>query len=315
MVKLSTNNSFHIFHDFGRELTRLNAIRICCVAIKSIGYFLGFLYLSNAPSAFADTLKLKFGLYTAEKPSKLVRQFRPVLNEVENKYKELTGKPVAIKIVIVNNYVLGQDNLANGTVDFSRMGPASYIAVKRRSSGISVIAMESRRGKKSFYGIIAVPSDSSIQKLADLKGKRFAFGNESSTIGRYLSQWLLVQNGIRASDLADYKYLGRHDLVGTAIAAKKFDAGALKESTYNTLVAKGYNIRQIAMFENVTQPWIAAAHLPKKTIAEIRSSLLGITNASALKALKTGPFMKGSDMDYNPIREAISQNSKFFKGK
>lgn len=48
--------------------------------------------------------------------------------------------------------------------------------------------MESRKGKKVFYGILAVTIDSNITKVEHLKGTRFAFGNEAATFGRYLSQ-------------------------------------------------------------------------------------------------------------------------------
>jgi len=283
------------------------------VILKFLCLCTGLFFLLSPSSVPAKTLHLKFGLYAAEKPSVLVRQFRPVINEVEKNLSEILGQPVTIKIHIAKNYAKGQANLKNGTVDFSRMGPASYISAKRQSPGISVIAMESRRGKNRFFGIICVPTDSNIKNLSELKGKRFAFGNADSTIGRYLSQWLLVQNGVHAADLAEFQYLGRHDLVGTAVAAKEFDAGALKESTFYSLVKKGYKIRELARMENVTQPWIAAAHLSDKTVAALREALSKITNAGALTALKTGPFLKGTDADYNPVREAIVQNHAFFK--
>lgn len=75
--------------------------------------------------------------------------------------------------------------------------------------------------------------------FSQLRGQTFAFGDERSTIGRYLSQLLLVQHGIRADELLSYEYLGRHDRVGTAVGAGQFDAGALKESTFRKLKKKG----------------------------------------------------------------------------
>ena len=53
--------------------------------------------------------------------------------------------------------------------------------------------------------------------------KSFAFGNELSTIGRYLAQQYLMQHGIHEKDLSHYKYLGRHDRVGTAVANKALE--------------------------------------------------------------------------------------------
>ena len=38
--------------------------------------------------------------------------------------------------------------LANGEVDFARFGPASYVLAKEQRPGITLIAMESKKGKK-----------------------------------------------------------------------------------------------------------------------------------------------------------------------
>ena len=85
--------------------------------------------------------------------------------------------------------------------------------------------MEDKKGERRFSGVIVVGADSSIKRLADLAGKRFAFGDENSTIGRYLAQAELVKAGIRARDLAHYEYLGRHDLVAKAVSLGDFRAG------------------------------------------------------------------------------------------
>jgi hypothetical protein len=37
--------------------------------------------------------------------------------------------------------------------------------------------------------VIAVQKDSPLKTLAELKGKKFAFGDQNSTIGRYLAQF------------------------------------------------------------------------------------------------------------------------------
>jgi len=281
-------------------------------AIFSAMYTLLMLLAGTIPGS-AELLVLKFGLYTADKPSKLVMQFRPILNELELNFARISGSTVKIKTVIAKSYQEGQDNLVQGRVDFSRMGPASYIAVKQRKPEIEILATESKGGRKVFYGIICVPEDSAIQNVSELKGKRFAFGSKSSTIGRYLSQLLLAKNDITAPVLAGFEYMGRHDLVGIAVAANRFDAGALKQSTFNSLVEKGYKLRAIARMENVTQPWIAGAHLPLKTLQTLRLALLQVQDMAALKALKTGTFLEGDDSDYDSIREAIEQNDRFME--
>ena len=185
-------------------------------------------------SAMAE-VNLKFGVYTSDKASTMVKMFRPILNELETRLSEKLNKEVKIKLQVANDYEKGISNLVNGDVDFARMGPASYILSKEKNPDLRLLAMESKKGRKKFYGIIAVHEQSDINNISQLKGRSFAFGNERSTIGRYLSQHVLSEQGIYAKDLGKYDYLKRHDRVGAAVGSGQYDAGALKESTFKKL--------------------------------------------------------------------------------
>lgn len=265
------------------------------------------------PSLAWGDVELNFGVYTSDKPSVMVLKFRPVLNALTKSLEEKLGQPVKIRLQVSSGYAKGVEDLANGRVDFSRFGPASYIRAKKLNPGVQILAIESKSGQKIFNGVICVRTDSAIQSISDLKGKRFAFGNRQSTIGRYLSQNYLYERGIRAKDLGAFDYLGRHDKVGAAVASGKYDAGALKESTFKKLVKKGAPLRSIASFPNVTKPWIARKGLPENIFVALRESLLSLDDPAALKALKKNGFLPGNDGDYIVIRKAINKNSLFFK--
>jgi len=272
---------------------------------------IGILYFPYV--SFADDLVLDFGVYTADKPTSVVRQFRSILSVIEAEMGRILDKKVEIRLQVSTSYEGGIQDLVDGKVDFARFGPASYIEAKEADPGISILAMESKKGGKRFSGIICVAGDSNIQSVEDLRGKRFAFGNERSTIGRYLSQLLLLQHNIKASDLSAYDYLDRHDLVGTAVAVGSYDAGALKESTFKNLVAKGEPLRALVAFPNVTKPWIARSNLPADIRQALSRTLLGLKDEKALASLAKDGFLPGSDNDYDIIRQAILKNPDFFK--
>ncbi len=260
-----------------------------------------------------DRVRLNFGVYSSNKPTAMVRTFKPSLNALENSIAEKLGRDVDIRMQIAKDYDQGISDLIKGKVDFSRFGPASYIEAKRVNDAVEILAMESKHNEKVFYGIIAVHTDSDIQSVEDLRGRSFAFGDESSTIGRYLSQLYLKSNDLYASDLSNYKYLGRHDIVGTAVGAGDFDAGALNESTFKKLVAKGEPIRELARFPNVTKPWIARQGLDADVFAALQESLWELKDSKALKSLKVDGFFPGSDEDYQTIRTAMENNDVFFE--
>ncbi len=264
-------------------------------------------------SAAQAEIVLKFGVYTSDKPTTMVRMFRPILNVMEQRLSEKLGETVRIKLQVANNYDQGIENLVNGQVDFARLGPASYVLSKEKDPNLKLIAMESKKGEKIFYGIICVQDESSIESIEQLNGKSFAFGDERSTIGRYLSQHLLAKSGVYAADLVDYKYLGRHDRVGSAVGAGQFDAGALKESTFKKLKARGIKIRELARFPNVTKPWIASSKLDTAIFAVLREVLLSIEDAAVLKAMKKQGFLPAQDSDYAVIRTSMQSNHEFFQ--
>ncbi len=279
--------------------------------IVSAACFLFIMFFMIAPSH--GEVHLKFGLYASDKPSALKKKFDPVLKALQIKLTETLGEPVKIGIKFSQSYEGGIDDLVKGAIDFSRFGPASYIAAKKANPGISILAMESQKGKKKFNGIICVLKKSPINSPADLAGKTFAFGDKLSTIGRYLSQQYLVKNGIKADSLKKFDYLKNHEAVGIAVARGKFDAGALKESTFKKMVKKGAPLRALAEFPNVTKPWLAKAGMDKRVEQALKKSLLELKDPAALKVLKKAGFLEGGDGDYATIRDAIENNGVFFE--
>ncbi len=284
--------------------------RMRCRIVRNL--LICLMTLCWAPVSLGD-VELRFGVYATDKPTVVVKKFGPMVAELQRLLTKRSSRQVRIKLEVASTYEKGIQAAASGEVDIARVGPASYVEIKRRAPGIRVIAMESARGGKQFNGVICVAEHSPIQDVAGLKGKTFAFGDANSTIGRYLAQQYLAEHGVLAADLAHYKYLGRHDLVGHAVGGAQFDAGALKEGTFRRLVKQGVPIRKIAEFPNVTKPWIARAGLDEDLVLAIRESLLSLDDPRALKALKKDGFLPGDDADYQRIRAAVENNGRFFR--
>lgn len=263
-----------------------------------------------ATSATAE-INLTFGSYAADKPTYTVKMYRPFLQYLAQEMTKILGEQVNIKMRITKEYETSIDQLANGEVDFSRFGPASYITVFEREPKIQIIAIESNKGSKRFKGAIAVHADSPIQSLSELKNKSFAFGDQLSTIGRYLAQSHLLDAGISSKELSGYDYLGRHDRVGAAVAAGRFTAGALKESTLSKLIRSGVPIRAMHEFDNVTKPWLAAAGMDPDVLAAIREVMLELKDAELLGDIAEDGFLEGSDADYDIIRQAMKHSKMF----
>jgi phosphate/phosphite/phosphonate ABC transporter binding protein len=255
-------------------------------------------------------MSLSFGVYQSDKATVMYRSFTPVLEALTASMESALGRPVDIKLTIFQSYEDGIESLARGEVDFVRFGPASYITTKARQPGIELIAMETESGDKRFKGLIIVQKESPIRTIADLRGKRFAFGDPNSTIGRYLVQAELIKAGITGKDLKDFQYLGRHDTVVKAVEIGDFDAGSVMQQTFEKANAKG-TLRVLASFENVTKPWVARKGLETSTFDAIRAGLYSLKDPAVLKELKITGFVPTSDEEYALVREGMKLAEEF----
>jgi phosphonate transport system substrate-binding protein len=270
---------------------------------------------ASAPKDRADkpVLQLEFGVCQSDKATVMYRKLSPVLEWLQNDLEPRLSRSVDIHLTIFRTYDEGIERLAADRIDFVRFGPAPYITAKKRADGVQLVAMELENGEKRFLGVIAVQQDSPFKTLADLKGKRFAFGDQNSTIGRYLAQAELVKADIYAKDLASFSYLGRHDTVARAVELGDYDAGSMASGTFEESRASG-KLRALATFDNVTKPWVARAGLDAQIVAAIHDSLLSLKDAAVLKELKVSGFASATDSDYSFVREGMKYADEFEHG-
>lgn len=261
---------------------------------------------AQAATPMPQPLQLKFGVYSYKRATEVYKSFQPATEALQQSLTKLLQRPVQIDLCIDKTYEDCLDKFVRGEIDFVRFGPASYLLAKQRNPAVELLVAEQEDGKKVCQGVIAVRTDSDIRTLADLAGKSFAFGDEQSTIGRYLSQALLVEAGVRARDLKSFKYLDRHDIVFKVVEIGDFDAGAMHINTFHELNGKTRKLRILGEpFDNVGKPWIARAGLEPALQQALRRALLELTDREALKALKVDGFMVAADKDYDPVRKGM----------
>ena len=83
------------------------------------------------------------------------------------------------------------DNLGRGLIQFAALGPVNYVAAKAKY-GVDCLAMGlNQDGKPEYRGVVFTRQDSSINRLEDLRGKAFAFGDRFSTQGHVIPRQML----------------------------------------------------------------------------------------------------------------------------
>ncbi|MBC7416352.1 MAG: putative selenate ABC transporter substrate-binding protein, partial [Herminiimonas sp.] len=126
------------------------------------------------------------------------------------------------------------EGLLNNKLDMVWFGGFTFVQAKVRSGG-KVIPIVQREEDEKFKSVF-ITTDKSITKLADLKGKTFTFGSESSTSGHLMPRsYLLAANVNPDTDLKRIAFSGAHDATVAAVAGGKVDAGALNISVWEKL--------------------------------------------------------------------------------
>lgn len=266
--------------------------------------------LNAAPATTVPVLR--FGTYASERPSEELRKLEPFQKYLEASLKS-QGLPVHVEVSIFPAYDEGIDAVANGDIDFSRLGPVAYVLAKRKNPALTLLAGEAHEGEKLFPAVMVVARDSPIKSVADLRGKRFAFGDPSSTSGRYLPQAELAKAGITARDLASYEYLGRHDKVVFAVASGRFDAGATNVNTFEKYT-EAKSLRELVRYPSPTHAWVARSKLDPALVKALRKALLDMTDPQLTELIDRNGFLPATDADYDELRRVMKSVKVFGRG-
>lgn len=167
-----------------------------------------------------------------EAPTELQRKFKPLGDYLEKKLD------MKVEFTPVTDYATSVESLINNKLDMVWFGGFTFIQAKVRSNN-QVVPLVQRAEDEKFKSVF-ITTNKNITKLADLKGKTFAFGSESSTSGHLMPRSYLLAAKINPdTDLKRIAFSGAHDATVAAVSGGKVDAGALNISVWEKLVAAG----------------------------------------------------------------------------
>ncbi len=267
----------------------------------------GWLFLSALLlpcTAVAEEESLILGLHPFLSSVELFKRFSPLAEYLTFALR----RPVQIKIA--PSYAAHIDEVAGNKLDIAYLGPAPYIRVVDSFGPRPLLARLEMHGKTTFQGVIIVRHDSEIKSLADLVGKRFAFGDPASTMSHLVPRFQLIQAGITADRLEDFEFTNNHVNVALSVLLGMFDAGAVKETIFEQYQARGLKIlaRTPAITNHV---FVARTDMSQKTIKELRYAFLHLQNTpfgpTILRAIKpsvTG-LVPAQDEEFDGLRRII----------
>jgi phosphonate transport system substrate-binding protein len=163
---------------------------------------------------------LRVGFVPAEDAQQVMQNAQPIVDILQ---KELG---MEIQPFVAADYTGVVEALRVNKLDVAFLTPASYVLAKNEAN-VKVVLKSERKGIASYYAAIITRADSGIQRLEDLRGKTFAFGDALSTTGNIFPRKMFKERGIDpVRDFKQILYSGGHDATVLAVLNGKVDAGA-----------------------------------------------------------------------------------------
>ncbi|MGD8592948.1 MAG: phosphate/phosphite/phosphonate ABC transporter substrate-binding protein [Gammaproteobacteria bacterium] len=253
----------------------------------------------------ADKNQLTICIHPYNSSTVLYQAFTPLAGYLSEKL----GEPFTIHIA--TDYDSHIESIGTNKFGIGYLGPASYVKLVAKYGKKRILGRQAIDGKPVFQGKIITRQDSKIAGLADLRGKRFAFGDPNSTMSHLVPRYMLLEAGISVHDLAEYEFLGNHTNVALGVLSGSFDAGAVKEAIFYKYESRG--LKAIATTPALSEHlFVASDNLPESTFKLLRSALLEAHQSEqglrAIRAIKSNitAFVPAQDSDYDNLRRILS---------
>ena len=230
-------------------------------------------------------------------------------------------KETGIKTVYVpaTDYAAVVTGFKQGNLQLAWYGGLTGVQARLAVPGAQAIAQ--RPIDESFHSVFIARKGLNVKTLADLKGKTFTFGSESSTSGYVMPLYFLGQANIDVKrDLASVSYSGSHDKTWKLVESGAFQAGVLNASLWDTRVKGGQvDTREIEVVE-ITPAyydyhWVIRPDVDeiygKGTTEKLTRALLTInaaTNADQQKvmdAFQSANFIPTKNANYSRLESVV----------
>jgi len=250
--------------------------------------------------AHAAPRELVFVVHPYDTPSRIYARFRPLTRYLAG----VLERPV--KLVIASTYDEQIAMIADGRADLTYIGPTPYVQARNRAA-IRILAGEAENGQAFYQSAIVARASSPIASLADLKGKRVAFGAAISMSSTVAPTLMLAQAGVTLEDLAGHAQLDRHERVALAVLHGDFDAGGLRLDIARQYLPRGLKI--LATSQPLPPHLIASSpRFPDALERRARQALLA-PDESGLRAFaslgETIRFVPIDDTHYHSVRRML----------
>lgn len=255
------------------------------------------------PSYFGDFINFGLPLFLLscqsnnEPNKKLIMGFVPLseseslIDDLGPLEKALTEKMgLEVKAFVASNYVGVVSGLSSNKIDFAFVPPFAYVLAKQSENVKALLLTKNKKGVSSYTSSIYVRKDSTIKKLSDLKNKKIAFVDYSSSSGYIFPSAFLLENGLKAGQDYQPVLTGGHDKSLQALVDGDVDACAVFSEAPSRYAKHFPKLQESVIELSKTKPIpgvsiVASEKLNKEQQEKLKNALLEIAENQEYKDL------------------------------
>lgn len=247
---------------------------------------------------------LRIGLVPNQNPEKVEAEYTPLKDYLSKKLE------TEVELSVPTSYNAVVEAMASGKLDIAYFGGLTYVQARERAKVHPLVTeINPLTHDTTYHSVIIVPSDSSVQKVSELKGEDFAFGSVSSTSGSLYPSIMLKDAGIDyRKDLGETTYTGGHDATAQAVAGGRVAAGGIEDRILYRLQDEGAiekdSVRVIEESDPIEgYPWVVRDDLSDDVENKISDAYLNMKDPKLLDLLSAEGYARVKASDYDYIEE------------
>ena len=165
-----------------------------------------------------------------ENPTELQRKNAPLVEYL----KQELGTEVTY--VPVTDYGAAVQALAAGKIDFAWLGGFTHVQAR---SLAGALPLTMRGIDRDFKTVFVANTESGVEKVEDIRGKKMAFGSKSSTSGHLMPRHFMKTQfnlNVEADLEGAPMFSGAHDATAKVVESGKVHVGALNKQVWDRMV-------------------------------------------------------------------------------
>lgn len=196
-----------------------------------------FLLLAASAPVAAQPLPgpLKLGVVSFYNPRLMYLKYQPLVDYLT------ASSGASWELAIRGSYEQTVEALCAGEVALAYLGPFTYLRAHERC-GAEVLARLNTGGRAYYTSLVMVRRSSPIQALADLAGKRFAFGSPLSTSSHLVPRGMLLDAGVRPGENVACHYFQHHERAARAVLLGQVEACGVRDIVGRKFEERGLRV-------------------------------------------------------------------------